>query len=151
MTITGGSALSKDDIDKMVKDAEMYAEEDRKAKEAVEIRNQGESLVHSTEKFVVENEDKIGEDVKTEVKADVDALKESLKGEDVDAIQGAIAKLGDSSQKMGAAMYEAAAAASAAEGGSDAESTDDSDDVVEAEIVDEESATDSGAGEGESK
>src|SRR5699024_5601102 len=89
MTITGGSALSKDDIDQMVQEAENYAEEDRKKKEAVEVRNQAESLVHSTEKFVSENEDKISDEVKTEVKADVDALKESLQGEDNEAIKQA--------------------------------------------------------------
>ncbi|MFY0409014.1 molecular chaperone DnaK [Solicola sp. PLA-1-18] len=146
MTITGGSALSKDDIDKMVKDAEQYADEDRKAREAVDVRNQGDTLVHSTEKFVAENEDKIGDDVKTEVKTDVDALKEALKGEDIDAIKGAVAKLGESSQKMGAAMYEAAAAENAAGGGDQGGSSDSSDeqddDVVDAEIVDDEPGQD---------
>ncbi|MDO9379469.1 MAG: molecular chaperone DnaK [Nocardioidaceae bacterium] len=150
MTITGGSALSKDDIDKMVKDAEQYADEDRKAREAVDVRNQGETLVHSTEKFVAENEDKINDEVKGEVKADVDALKEALKGEDTDAIKGAVAKLGESSQKMGAAMYEAAAAENAAGGGDQSGSSDGSDDqdddVVDAEIVDDEPGT-----EGEKK
>ncbi|WP_370616628.1 molecular chaperone DnaK [Mumia sp. Pv 4-285] len=138
MTITGGSALSKDDIDRMVRDAEQYAEEDRKAKEAVEVRNQGETLVHSTEKFLAENADKIGDDVKAEVQGDVDALKETLNGDDIDAIKAAIAKLGESSQKMGTAMYEAAAAQGAPAGdGAGAEQAED-DDVVEAEIVDDE-------------
>ena len=143
MTITGGSALSKEDIDKMVKDAEQYAEDDRVAKEAVETRNQAETLVHSTEKFVAENEDKISDEVKTEVKADVDALKETLNGEDTDAIKGAVAKLGESSQKMGAAMYEAAAADAAANAGGQAGQGEDGDDsdVVDAEIVDEETST----------
>ena len=80
MTITGGSALSKDDIDKMVKDAEQYAEEDRKRREAVETRNQAETLAHSTERFLAENGDKVGDDVKAEVQADVDALNEALEG-----------------------------------------------------------------------
>ena len=84
MTITGGSALSKDDIDKMVKDAEQYAEEDRRRKEAVETRNQAEALVYSTEKFLEENGDKVADDVKTEVQADVDALKEALERTDDD-------------------------------------------------------------------
>ncbi|KAA1424512.1 molecular chaperone DnaK [Mumia zhuanghuii] len=142
MTITGGSALSKDDIDRMVRDAEQYAEEDRKAKEAVEVRNQGETLVHSTEKFLAENADKIGDDVKAEVQGDVDALKETLNGDDIDAIKAAIAKLGESSQKMGTAMYEAAAAQGAATGdGAGQGSSDDDDDVVEAEIVDDEGDT----------
>lgn len=139
MTITGGSALSKDDIDKMVKDAEQYAEEDRKRREEVDTRNQGEGLVHSTEKFLDENDDKLGDDVKTEVKADVDALSEALKGEDIEAISAAMTKLGESSQKMGAAMYEAAAAAGAAEGNDESGAPgEDDDDVVEAEIVDDE-------------
>jgi molecular chaperone DnaK len=149
MTITGGSALSKDDIDKMVKDAEQYAEEDRKRREAVEVRNQAESLSHSTEKFLAENGDKVGDDVKTQVQADLDALNEALKGEDTDAVQAAVTKLGESSSKMGEAMYAAAAAEAQAAGADaptgSAESADDDGDVVEAEIVDDEPT------EGESK
>ncbi|MCW2746897.1 MAG: molecular chaperone DnaK, partial [Nocardioidaceae bacterium] len=142
MTITGGTALSKDDIDKMVKDAEEYAEQDRQAKEAVELRNQGESLVHSTEKFLAENDDKFGDDLKAEVNADLDGLKETLTGEDSDAIKAAVAKLGESSQKLGAAMYEQSAAAGDAPS---ADSSDDgNDDVVEAEIIDEDGDTPAG-------
>jgi molecular chaperone DnaK len=142
MTITGGSALSKDDIDKMVRDAEQYAEEDRKRREQIETRNQAESLAHSTEKFLAENGDKVGDDVKTEVQADLDALNEALKGEDADAVQAAVTKLGESSSKMGEAMYAAAAAEAQASGadagaGSSSDSADD-DDVVDAEIVDDE-------------
>ncbi|WP_456696011.1 molecular chaperone DnaK [Aeromicrobium sp. P5_D10] len=140
MTITGGSALSKDDIDKMVKDAEAYAEEDRKRRESVETRNQAESLAHSTEKFLAENGDKVGDDVKTEVQADLDALNEALKGEDNDLVASAVAKLGESSSKMGEAMY-AAAAAEAQAAGAEAptgDAADDDDDVVDAEIVDDE-------------
>jgi len=136
MTITGGSALSKDDIDKMVKDAEQYAEDDRKRREAVETRNQAESLVHSTTTFLAENGDKVGDEVKAEVQADLDALEEALKGEDADAVQAAVTKLGESSSKMGSAMYEAAAAeAQATPSGDDASA--DEDDVVEAEIVED--------------
>ncbi|MDR6118070.1 molecular chaperone DnaK [Aeromicrobium sp. SORGH_AS981] len=140
MTITGGSALSKDDIDKMVKDAEQYAEEDRKRREAVETRNQAEALAHTTEKFIAENGDKVGDDVKAQVQADVDALKSALEGDDNDAVQAAVTKLGESSSKMGEAMYAAAAAEQQA-AGTDApagESTDSDDDVVDAEIVDDE-------------
>jgi molecular chaperone DnaK len=139
MTITGGSALSKDDIDKMVRDAEQYAEEDRKRREQIETRNQAESLAHSTEKFLAENGDKVGDEVKTEVQADLDALNEALKGEDADAVQAAVTKLGESSSKMGEAMY-AAAAAEAQAAGTDAPTADaaDDDDVVDAEIVDDE-------------
>ncbi|MET0467623.1 MAG: molecular chaperone DnaK [Aeromicrobium sp.] len=138
MTITGGSALSKDDIDKMVKDAEQYAEEDRKRRESVEVRNQAETLVHSTEKFLAENGDKVGDDVKTEVQADVDAVKSALEGDDTDAIQAAVTKLGASSSKMGEAMYAAAAAEAGAEGADPTgDAPADDDDVVEAEIVDD--------------
>src|SRR5690625_2420669 len=140
MTITGGSAMSKEDIDRMVSEAEEYAEEDRKRREAVETRNQAEALSHSTAKFLEENSDKVSDEVKSEVQTDLDALDEALKGEDNDAIQAAVTKLSESSSKMGQAMYEAAAAeqgaeAAAGDGGS-ADSGDE--DVVEAEIVDEE-------------
>ena len=137
--VQNGSALSKDDIDRMVKDAEQYAEEDRQRKEEVEVRNQAETLVHSTDKFIAENDDKIGDEVKAEVQTDIEALKEALKGTDSDAIRGAVAKVGESSQKMGAAMYEAAAAAGegAPGGESDADATAGDDEVVDAEIVDE--------------
>ena len=141
MTITGGSALSKDDIDQMVRDAEQYAEEDRQRKEAVETRNQAEALVYTTEKFLAENGDKIPADVKTEVQADVEALKKAL--EDTDESAGdrdraaALAKLAESSQKMGAAMYAAGEADAAAAGGTDRHRRQPTSDVVDAEIVDE--------------
>ena len=149
MTISGGSALGKDEIDRMVREAEQYAEEDAKRREAVEVRNQADSLVYSTEKFLDENGDKIPEDVKTEVKADVDALKATLENADASAeeIQAGVSKLGESSQKMGAAMYAAAEADSAAAGGTTGASGEADEDVVDAEIVDE----DPEAGEGDSK
>jgi molecular chaperone DnaK len=152
MTITGGSALSKDDIDKMIKDAEQYAEEDRQRKEAVETRNQADGLVYGTEKFLADNTDKVPDDVKTEVQADVDALKALLEqsddtAADPAAISAAMQKLSESSQKMGAAMYAAGEADAAAAGGTTG-TGDSDDDVVDAEIVDDEpDATD----EGESK
>ena len=118
MTISGGSALSKDDIDQMVKDAEQYAEEDARRREAVEARNQADSLVYSTEKFLSENDEKLPDDVKTEVRADLDDLKKLLEDEDTDkdAFTAAITKLGESSQKMGAAIYAASEGAEGAEG-----------------------------------
>src|SRR4249919_3618175 len=139
MTISGGSALSKDDIDRMVADAEQYAEEDAKRRESVETRNQADSLVYSTEKFLGENGDKIPEEVKTEVQADVDALKAVLENAEASSQenQTGVTKLGESSQKMGAAMYAAAEAEQAAAGGSDTSTGGADDDVVEAEIVDE--------------
>jgi molecular chaperone DnaK len=136
MTITGGSALSKDDIDKMIKDAEQYAEEDRQRKEAVETRNQADGLVYTTEKFLADNSDKVPAEVKTEVEADVDALKKALEGEDNGAISAAMTKLGESSQKMGAAMYAAGEADASAAGGTTG-TGDTDEDVVDAEIVDE--------------
>ena len=139
MTISGGSALSKDDIDRMVKEAEQYAEEDARRREAVELRNQADSLVYSTEKFLEENAEKIPEDVTTEVKGDLDALKSTLENAEasVEELQGGLTKLGESSQKMGAAMYAAAEAEQAAGGGTTGATSEDDDDVVDAEIVDE--------------
>ncbi len=156
MTISGGSALSKDEIDRMVKEAEQYAEEDARRREAVESRNQGDSLVYSTEKFLEENGEKIPEEVKTEVQADVDALKATLANEDADAeeLKAGITKLGESSQKMGAAMYAAAEADQAAAGGTSEATGEADDDVVDAEIVDEEPGDDGSADaptEGESR
>ena len=148
MTISGGSALSKDEIDRMVKDAEQYAEEDAKRREAVEARNQADSLVYSTEKFLDENAEKLPEDVQTEVRADVDALKATLENAEATAeeLQAGVTKLGESSQKMGAAMYAAAEADQAAAGGTTGTGEAD-DDVVDAEIVDEDAA-DGGTSEG---
>ena len=158
MTISGGSALGKDEIDRMVKEAEQYAEEDAKRREAVEARNQGDQLVYTTEKFLADNDDKLPEDVKTEVRPDVDALKETLAKEDASSedITAGITKLGESSQKMGAAMYAAAEADQAAAGGATGATGESDDDVVDAEIVDERRVTDgstdgSATAEGESK
>jgi molecular chaperone DnaK len=140
MTISGGSALSKDEIDRMVREAEQYAEEDAQRRAAVEVRNQGDQLVYTTEKFLADNGDKIPDDVKTEVTADLEELKKVLENadSDVDELNAAITKLGESSQKMGAAMYAAAEADAAAAGGSTGATGEGDDDVVEAEIVDEE-------------
>ncbi|HEY0643040.1 MAG TPA: Hsp70 family protein, partial [Nocardioides sp.] len=152
MTISGGSALSKDEIDRMVKEAEQYAEEDAKRREAVEARNQGDQLVYTTEKFLADNADKLPDDVKTEVQADVDALKETLAKEDASSeeITAGVTKLGESSQKMGAAMYAAADADQAAAGGTSEATGESDEDVVDAEIVDEPTEGSSDA-EGESK
>ncbi len=156
MTITSGSALSKEDIDKMIRDAEQYAEEDRSRKEAVELRNQADAAVYSTEKFLSENSDKIPADVKTEVETDIAEVKSALEGDDADAISSATAKLSASSQKMGTAMYAAAAetAADSADAGGDGassggEGVDSDDDVVDAEIVDD--GSDEQAPEGDTK
>ncbi len=150
MTISGGSALSKDEIDRMVSEAEQYAAEDAKRRETIEARNQGDSLVYSTETFLTENAEKLPEDVKTEVQADVDALKKLLEDEatEAEAITAAITKLGESSQKMGAAMYASQEGAGEQGGpteGAAGEAQGD-EDVVDAEIVDED-GPESGAGE----
>src|SRR6201991_1650518 len=139
MTISGGSALAKDDIDRMVKEAEQYAAEDAARRQAVETRNQADSLVYTTEKFLADNAEKIPDDVKTEVQADVDALKATLENAEASSeeIQAGVTKLGESSQKMGAAMYAAAEADSAAAGGTTGATGEADDDVVDAEIVDE--------------
>ncbi|GAB3818101.1 molecular chaperone DnaK [Kribbella italica] len=148
MTVTGGSALPKTDIDQMVRDAEQYAEEDRLRREAVESRNQAEGLVYQTEKFLEENEDKIPDDVKTEVKDGVAELKKALEGDDAEVIKTASEKLAQSSQKMGAAMYANAQAAGGSEenassGDRPADTEDDG--VVDAEIVDEDRPQDTKA------
>jgi molecular chaperone DnaK len=141
MTITGGSALSKTDIDAMIRDAEQYAEEDRKRRESVELRNSADGAVYTTEKFLSENADKIPADVKAEVESDIAAVKKALETDDTDEIEAAAARLSASSQKMGTAMYDAAGAAesastgSAGSGATGGGATDE--DVVDAEIVDE--------------
>jgi molecular chaperone DnaK len=132
MTITGGSSLSKEDIERMVKDAEEHAAEDKARREEQDIRNTGEQIVYQTEKLIKENDEKLPEDVKTEVQADVDALKAALAGEDVEAVKAATEKLNTSAQKLGEAIYAAAAAEQPAEG--EAASGED---VVDAEVVDE--------------
>jgi molecular chaperone DnaK len=139
MTISGGSALSKEEIDKMVKEAEQYAEEDRHRKEAVEARNPADGLDYTTDKFLPDTGDTVADDVKSEVQADVDALKKLLESEDTDkdALVAATQKLGESSQKMGAAMYAAAEADQAAAGGATGATGEADEDVVDAEIVDE--------------
>jgi len=132
----------------MVKDAEQYAEEDARRREAVESRNQADSLVYSTDKFLSENEEKLPDDVKTEVRADLDELKKLLEDEDTDkdTFNAAIAKLGESSQKMGAAIYAASEGAEGAEGADPtdpgATAGEGDEDVVDAEIVDEDGPED---------
>src|SRR5579862_1554539 len=139
--ITGGSALNKDDIEKMVRDAEQYAEEDRKRREEAEVRNQADTLVYSTEKFLAENDEKVPADVKAEVKDAIADLKKAIEGNDIDAIKTASEHAATVSQKMGSAIYAAAQAerqASGEAGGAGSEAPQDQDeDVVDAEIVDE--------------
>ncbi|MFD0259260.1 molecular chaperone DnaK [Kitasatospora indigofera] len=137
MTVTGGSALPKDDIERMMREAEQYAEEDHKRRESVETRNQAEQLVYSTEKFIADNTDKLPADVRTEVEAAITELKEALKGEDIAAIREATEKVSTTAQKLGTALYANADAAGAAAGEGAAAGAPE-DDVVDAEIVDDE-------------
>ena len=109
--ITGGSALPKDDIEKMVRDAEEYAEEDRKRREEAEVRNQADTLVYSTEKFLGENEDKVPEDIKSEVREALAEVKKALESNDTEAIKSASEQAAQVSQKMGTAIYQQAQAA----------------------------------------
>ncbi|HWC35419.1 MAG TPA: molecular chaperone DnaK [Mycobacteriales bacterium] len=136
MTITGGSALPKDDIDRMMREAEQYAEEDRKRRESAEVRNQADGLVYTTEKFLADNGEKVPDDVKSEVTAALAEVKTALEADDIDAIKRTSEALATVSQKMGQAMY----AESPAAGGGTSDATDagaDDDNVVDAEIVDE--------------
>jgi molecular chaperone DnaK len=142
MTITGGSALPKDDIEQMIKDAEAHADEDRKRKEAVETRNQADTLVYSTEKTLREHGDKVDEAVKAEIEEAVGNLKSALEGDDIDAVTSAMEAVGAKSQQLAEAIYQAsndeAAAAADADGGSGDQPTgSDDDEIVDAEVVDE--------------
>ncbi|MFE6684921.1 molecular chaperone DnaK [Streptomyces sp. NPDC057743] len=139
MTVTGGSSLPKDDIDRMVRDAEQYAEDDRQKREAAETRNQGEQLVYQTEKFLKDNEDKVPAEVKGEVETAVGELKEALKGEDTASIRTASEKAAAVSQKLGQAMYAEAQSAAGPDGagGHGEQQAKGEDEVVDAEIVDD--------------
>jgi molecular chaperone DnaK len=132
VTITGGSSLSKEDIERMVREGEEHAAEDKKRREEADTRNQAEGLVYQIEKLIKENDEKLPEDVKTTVQADVDALKTALAGEDIDAVKAAVEKLNESQQKLGEAIY----AAQPAEG--EAATEENAEDVVDAEVVDDE-------------
>jgi molecular chaperone DnaK len=140
VTITGGSALGKDDIARMMDEAEKYAEEDARRRDEAETRNRADTLAYQTEKFVAENAEKIPDDIKSEVNDAIAELKKALEGTDIDAIKEATEKAAQVSQKMGTAIYAQAQAANAAAGES-AQAEDpgaqQDDEVVEAEIVDE--------------
>jgi molecular chaperone DnaK len=144
MTITGGTALSKDDIDRMVAEAEAHAAEDKQRREAADRRNSAEQLAYSVDKLIDDNKDKLPEEVRTEVQADVDALKKALEGTDNDdEVKAAFEKLQQSQTKLGEAIYSQSQAGAAAGDGAqagthDAGSTSGADeDIVDAEIVDE--------------
>ena len=134
MTITGGTSLSKEDIDRMVKDAEAHAEQDKARREAADTRNAAESVAYSVDKLLKENGEKLPEDVKTEVQGDVDELKKALEGDDDDAVKSALEKLQASQTKLGEALYASAQAEANADSAS---SSKDDEDVVDAEVIDE--------------
>ena len=138
--IQEGSGLSKEEIDRMIKDAEAHADEDRKRREEADVRNQAESLVYQTEKFVKEQREaeggsKVPEDTLAKVDVAIADAKTALNGSDIGAIKSAMEKLGTESQALGQAIYESAQAEQAASGGGSASS--DADDVVDAEVVED--------------
>ena len=132
MTITGGSSLPKEDIERMVREAEEHAAEDKKRREDADTRNQAEQAVYSTEKLLKDEADKISEETRAAVQKDVDAVKEALKGDDIEAVKTAMATLSESGMKIGQEIYAKQQADEAA-----AQSAPAQDDVVDAEIVDE--------------
>ena len=132
VTITGGSSLPKEDIDRMVREAEEHAAEDKKRREEADTRNQAEQAVYSTEKLLKDEADKISEETRAAVQKDVDAVKEALKGDDIEAVKTAMAALSESGMKIGQEIYAKQQADEAA-----ASSAPEQDDVVDAEIVDE--------------
>jgi len=142
MTISGGSALPKEDIDRMVKEAEAHAEEDKKRREDAETRNSAEQQAYSIEKLLKDNKDKLPEDVHSEVQTAVDGLKKALEGSDIEPVRAAQDKLNDVAQKIGEALYQheqsAQAQASASSSSSEAPAEDDG--IVDAEIIDDEDA-----------
>ncbi|MFN8200596.1 MAG: molecular chaperone DnaK [Nakamurella multipartita] len=139
MTITGGSALPKDDIDRMMREAEAHAEDDKARREEAEVRNQAEALVYQTEKFLKDNDEKLPEDPKERVKGCITKVNEALKGTDVAAIKSAVEELANESQQLGSALY-AQTQADAASGSADpgaGSSSQPEEEIVDAEIVDE--------------
>ena len=139
VTITGGSALSKEEIDRMVNEAAQHEEDDKKRREELEIRNSAEQLVYTIEKTLKEDADKVSEATRQEVQGDLDAVKEALKGSDIEAVKSSVEKLNQSAMKIGQEVYQNAQAAQAAAeaGASQTSSSSSDDDVIDAEVVDE--------------
>ena len=139
MTISGGSALSKEDIDRMMQDAEKHAEEDKQRREEAEVRNNAEALVYQTEKFLADNADNVPDDAKSNVTEPLNELKKAIEDNDLAAMKSATDKVAQASQALGAAMYTMAqeAGTESAEGAADAAADAAEDEVIDAEIVDE--------------
>ncbi|MFT4245918.1 MAG: molecular chaperone DnaK [Micrococcaceae bacterium] len=148
MTISGGSSLPKEDIDRMVREAEEQHEADKKRREEVDTRNNAETLAYSVDKLLKDNDDKLPEDVKSDVKGDVDDLKKALEGDDADAVKSAFDKLSQSQVKIGEAIYKqqeqegAADAGASTEDATDSSSSDSDEDIIDAEVVDEDEKDD---------
>ena len=137
MTISGGSALSKEDIDRMMREADQHAEEDRQRREEVEARNTAEALVYQTEKFLADNADQVPADAKANVEEPLGRLKKAIEDNDLDAMRTATDEVANASQTLGAAMYTMAQEAGGSEATADAAADASEDDVIDAEIVDE--------------
>ncbi|OYV23825.1 MAG: hypothetical protein B7W95_00760 [Acidimicrobiales bacterium 20-64-4] len=137
MTITGGSSLSKDDIDRMVRDAEAHADDDRRRREEAEVRNNADGLVYSTEKLLTDQADSFQGDEKANVEAALAEVKSALEGTDTAAIKAATEKLLGASQSFSQRLYEEAAKASTTSAPTSASTTEDDESIVDAEIVDE--------------
>lgn len=139
MTISGGSALSKEDIDRMMRDAEQHAEEDKQRREEAEVRNNAEALVYQTEKFLADNADNVPADAKSNVEEPLNELKKAIEDNDLAAMKSATDKVAQASQALGAAMYTMAQqeGTASAEGAADAAADAAEDEVIDAEIVDE--------------
>src|ERR1700710_2261813 len=144
ITITGGSSLAKEDIERMVREGEEHAAEDKARRDAAETRNNAEQLAYSIDKLIKDNEDKLPEDVKTEVQADVDGLQAALKGDDEAAVKTAFDKLNTSQQKLGEAIYANQSSEETSEGGEESAESKESDDedIVDAEVVEDEPTSD---------
>ena len=139
MTISGGSALSKEDIDQMMRDAEQHAEEDKQRREEAEVRNNAEALVYQTEKFLTDNAENVPEDAKANVEEPLNELKKAIEDGDLAALKAATDKVAQASQALGAAMYATAQqeGTASAEGAAEAAADAAEDEVIDAEIVDE--------------
>ena len=146
ITIQDGSKLSQEDIDRMIKDAEAHADEDRKRREEQETRNNAETMAYQTRKFMDENTDKLPEDLKTRVSAAADEVDEALKGDDLEAIKSAVEKLTTESQELGKALYEAEANSGATQADVPAD-----DNVVDAEVVEDDAEETGTTGDSDNK
>ncbi|MFZ8911134.1 MAG: molecular chaperone DnaK [Candidatus Nanopelagicales bacterium] len=137
MTISGGSALPKEEIDRMMREAEANAEEDKRLREEIEVKNTAEALVYQTEKFLADNADKIPADAKSNVDGPLDELKKAIEANDIPGMKAATDKVAQASQTLGAAMYTMAQQAGGGDATADAAADMSEDDVVDAEIVDD--------------